>query len=103
MSSIVVFRGAGDRKGQDIAEALLASTNAKIERGRVELDEHAKPSQSVNLEITYRPGVRRGQIVEVHDSAQGVSWRGKILDVTHRITLSSHTTELNISRPLENF
>lgn len=103
MSSVVVVRGIGDRKGQDIVDALLADTSAKIERGRVELDEHDKPSQDVTLEIVYRPGLRLGQLVEVHDSVQGVSWRGKIVEIAHRITIASHTTELRISRPLENF
>lgn len=103
MSSIVVFRGAGDRKGQDIIEALLSSTSAKLERGRVEMDENAKPAQSVTLEIVYRTGVRLGQLVEVHDSAQGKSWRGKISAITHRITQTSHITELTVLRPLEDF
>lgn len=103
MSSIVVFRGVGDRKGQDIIDAILSSTTAKLERGRVEMDEHDKPAQTVSMEVVYRPGLRRGQLVEVNDSTQGGSWRGKIVEVTHRIGLASHSTLLRISRPLENF
>lgn len=103
MSSIVVFRGAGDRKGQDIVEPLLSSITAKLERGRVEMDEHAKPAQSVTMDIVYRPGVRLGQLVEVHDAAQGKSWRGRITGITHKIKQTSHVTELTISRPTEDF
>ena len=103
MSSVVVFRGAGDRKGQDIVEALLSDTSAKVERGRVEMDEHADPAQSVSMDIVYRPGVRLGQLVEVHDSTQGKSWRGKISGITHKIKRTSHVTELTISRPTEDF
>jgi hypothetical protein len=103
MSSIVVFRGTGDKKGQDIVDALLSSTSAKLERGRVELDEHAMPIQSVSLDITYRPGVRLGQLVDVHDSTIGASWRGKITGIAHRITKTSHVTELSIARPTEEF
>lgn len=103
MSSIVVFRGVGDKKGQDIVEALLSSTSAKLERGRVELDEHALPNQSVTMQIVYRPGVRLGQLVEVHDSTQGKSWRGKITAIVHKITKTKHVTDLTISRPTEDF
>lgn len=103
MSSIVVFRGVGDKKGQDIVEALLSSTSAKLERGRVELDEHAMPIQTVTMDVTYRPGVRLGQLVEVHDSTQGKSWRGKIAGITLKITQTSHILELSISRPTEEF
>lgn len=103
MSSVVVFRGAGDRKGQDIVEPLLSSVTAKLERGRVEMDEHAKPAQSVSMDIVYRPGVRLGQLFEVHDAAQGKSWRGKVVGITHKLTRTSHVTELSISRPMEDF
>ncbi len=103
MSSIVVFRGAGDRKGQDIVEPLLSSVTAKVERGRVEMDEHAKPAQSVTMDIVYRPGVRLGQLAEVHDATQGKSWKGKIVSITHKVKRTSHVTELTISRPTEDF
>ena len=103
MSSIVVFRGLGDRKGQDIVEALLSSTSAKLERGRVELDEHAVPVQSVNMDIVYRPYVRQGQLVEVHDSTQGRSYRAKIAAIAIRVTKTSHVMELTLSRPTEEF
>jgi hypothetical protein len=103
MRSSVVYRGSGDKKGQDIVEALLSSTAAKLERGRVELDEHALPVQSVSMDITHRPGVRLGQLVEVNDSTQGKTWRGKITAVAIKIAQSSHTIELTIDRPTEGF
>ncbi len=103
MSSIVVFRGTGDKKGQDIVEALLSSTSAKLERGRVELDEHAMPIQTVTMDIIYRPLVRLGQLVEVHDSTQGKSWLGKISGITLKIAKTRHVLEVSVSRPTEDF
>jgi len=103
MSSIVVFRYAGDKKGQDIVEALLTSVAAKLERGRVELDKYAKPAQSVTMDIVYRAGIRLGQLVEVNDSTQGKSWRGKVVGIVHKIKKESHVTELTITRPTEGF
>lgn len=103
MSSIVVVRGLGDRKGQDIVEALLSSVSAKLERGRVEMDKHNQPEQAITLEIVYRKGVRRGQLVEVVDAAQGQVWRGKITSIAHRLTETSHTTELTIAKPNKDF
>lgn len=103
MSSIVVFRYLGDKRGEDITEALLASNAAKVERGRVEMDLHALPNQTVTMQIVYRPGVRLGQIVEVNDSTQGASWRGKITGIVHKITKTKHVTDLTLSRPTEDF
>lgn len=103
MSSIIVFRGSGDKKGQDIVEALLSSTSAKVERGRVELDAHNLPIQNVTMDIVYRPNTRLGQVCEIHDSTQGKSWRGKIVGITHRITKTTHVTEVTFGRPTEDF
>ncbi len=103
MSSVVVFRYLGDKRGEDITEALLSTTPAKLERGRVEMDAHALPIQTVSMTIVYRAGIRLGQLVEVHDSTQGASWRGKITSIVHRITKAKHVTELTLARPTEDF
>lgn len=103
MSSVVVFRYLGDKRGEDITEALLSSDAAKVERGRVEMDLHAMPNQTVSMTIVYRAGVRLGQVVEVNDSTQGASWRGKITGIVHKVTQAKHITELTLSRPTEDF
>jgi len=96
MSGVVVIRYAGDISGPSIADALLAPLHAKLERGRVEMDEHAQPSKDVNLEIVFRPGLRLGQVVEVHDALQGARYRGKITAITHNAGPVSLTTSLTL-------
>lgn len=103
MSSIVVIRGAGDRKGSDITEPLLYSLEAKLARGTAEMDEHSEEQQVVDLTITYRPGVRMGQLVEVNDSIQGATWRGKITGIAHAMDGTQVLTTLNVLRPQRGF
>lgn len=103
MSSVVIIRGAGDVSGDEIVEALLYDTAARIERGRVEMDEHATVNQNVTLTILYRPGLRLGQLVEVGDSVQGAAWRGKIVGINHKYEQSSLVTTIDVKRPQEFF
>lgn len=96
MSSVVVIRYDGDIQGPDISDTLLAPLGAKLERGRVEMDAHAQVSKDVNLDIMFRPGIRLGQIVEVHDSLQGGRYRGKVTSITHNAGPVSLTTSLTL-------
>ena len=55
------------------------------------------------LDVYLRSGIRLGEIVEVHDSLYGVSWRGKVSGVTHTISADTGgvpTTTLRIERPV---
>lgn len=101
MSSIVVLRYLGDKKGQEVVDTLLFGTEAKLARGRAELDQNALPQQPVTMTIVYRPGLRLGQLVEVLDSTQGQVWRGKITKISHHITETNHTTDIEVQRPME--
>ena len=103
MSSIVVIRGAGDRKGEDIISPLLWTIEAKLARGTAEMGAHAEPMQSVSLTIVYRPGLRLGQLVEVNDSIQGASWRGKITGISHKMSGEDVVTDLAILRQQKDF
>lgn len=96
MSSVIVIRDAGNISGPNIADALLAPLHAKLERGRVEMDEHARPAKNVSLEIVFRPGLRLGHVVEVHDVLQGARYRGKITSITHNAGPVAMTTLLDL-------
>jgi hypothetical protein len=55
--------------------------------------------QPVELTIAYRSGLRLGQLVEIHDSLLGESFRGKITGIAHSVENNEVTTWLNIERP----
>lgn len=100
MIDIFVQRYTGDIRGDDVVDALMASLPAALARGRAELDEHALLQQPVDLTVRFRTGVRMGQLIGVHDSLQGASWKGKITGISHRISGGQVYTSLNVMRPV---
>lgn len=100
MPSIFVTRYAGDKRGEDIVDPLLNTVEAQLARGTAELDAHSTTPQTVNLVTVYRPGVELGQLAEVHDAMQGVSYRGKITGISHRISSGTVTSLIDIVRPV---
>jgi len=97
MSGVVVIRYAGNISGPNIADALLGTLESKLERGRVEMDQHALPEKLVSIECVYRTNLRLGQIVEVHDDLQGGRYRGKINSISHLAGPVAVSTTLELS------
>lgn len=102
MVDIVVRRFAGDREGDDIVDGLLSTIPVAQNRGRNELDEQSISKSPIRYQMVFRAGVRLGQLVEVNDSLEGATFRGKIADITHRIQPTAAVTELTIER-VSNF
>jgi hypothetical protein len=100
---IIVLRGAGDKRGPDIIEPLIAEPIVAVERGRNELDTHSVLQQPIQMTTTFRTGVELGQLVEVIDALQGEVWRGKITGISHRISGGEVQTTLDILRPAKFF
>lgn len=103
MVDIVVLRGAGDYRGDDLVEPLLASETAARERGRNEIDE-ATPAAEARLTLAWSPLLRPGELVRVHERWGGPSWRGKITGVQHRLSADAGgnrqvETVLTVRRP----
>lgn len=96
---IIVLRGAGDKRGDDIVDPLLSQPVAAVERGRNELDARAQPMQPIQLKIVFRTGLALGQLVEVVDAMQGAVWRGKVAGISHRVEGGDLHTVLDILRP----
>ncbi len=98
MVDLVVIRGAGDRQGDDIVEALLSTTAAALNRGRNELDRRATGKDSLTYTVVFRTGILLGQLVEVDDILLGASFRAKVTAVRHIINQTSATTQLTLER-----
>lgn len=98
MTTITVMRSAGDRPGEDIVDPLASEVQALIERGRNEIDE-ATPADGVEHVVRFDPAYRSGDLVEVNDSQQGATWRGKITAVEHVFEPVDRYTRLTIRRP----
>ncbi len=97
MPELYVQRGAGLSQGPDIIDPLMSTTLVLIERGRAEIDK-ASGLQKVYLTCVYRGGVRTGQLAEVADSLQGVTYRGKIVGVAYRARGVSVLLEVTLLR-----
>lgn len=100
MINIIVQRGFGDKQGPDISDPLLTDTIVAISRGTKEIDQ-ATSIYAETLRTTFRKGVALGQLVEVHDALQGVSWRGKIVSISHVRKGVTLWTDLDIERPID--
>lgn len=99
--TVEVYRGAGDRPGGEISEALLGDdVPAALARGRAELDANATAWERVSLECRYKPELRLGDVVEVDDPVLGAAWRGKIVGIVHSESDSEIVTKLDVRRPL---
>ncbi len=103
MIDIFVQRYTGDKRGEDIVDPLLGDLAVALARGRTELDKSALPQQPVQLAVKFRAGLRLGQLAEAHDAMQGVSWRGKITGISHRISNGQVYTVLDTVRPEISF
>jgi len=97
MIDIIVVRGEGDKRGPDIADPMLSEISVATERGRVEIDA-STPARSVQVSANFRPGIKAGQLIEVLDALQGVSWRGKITAVDNAIEGVRLSTRLTVQR-----
>jgi hypothetical protein len=94
---IVCQRGNGEFSGEDISDPLLATTEAKLSRGRADIDS-GEDLQEISLTCIHRPGIMPGHLVEVHDALMGRSWRGKVVSVSHEANGPILTTSLNLVR-----
>lgn len=101
MAEAYVQRGEGLRPGPDIIDPLMATPLVLLERGRAEIDANSG-LQKVYLTCVYRGGVQAGQLVEVHDSLQGETYRGKIVGAAYRARGNAVTLEITLLRkPVE--
>lgn len=103
MVDIVVVRGSGARQGEDVVDPLIATNEVAVIRGRAELDTYASGQQPVTLTVVYRPNIRVGQLVEVHDSLQGRSYRGKVVGVSYRLNRNEAVIVVDILKGSEEF
>lgn len=97
MAEAYVQRGTGQSPGPDIVDALMSSPLVLLERGRSEIDK-ASGLQKVYLTCKHRPGVRTGQLTEVHDNLQGETYRGKIVGVAYKARGVSVLLEITLLR-----
>lgn len=94
---LIAIRGSGLVDGGEIFDTLLCTNLAALARAEQEINANT-PVTPVTLDVTYRPGVRRGQMVEVNDAYTGVSWRGIILGLHHVVSSPGIYTKLEIER-----
>jgi hypothetical protein len=98
MTALVVTRYGGVRVGDDVVDPLVTSDVVAINRGRNELDAQDEHVDLVEIEAKFRGGVAPGKLIEVFDSFQGVSWKGKVQSVSHRADGGTLITRLTVAR-----
>ncbi len=83
-----------------ITEKLLTTREAAVERGKQELDEQGGNRSVYRLNMPLTKLVLPGSLVEVQDSEQGESWRGKCVSVSLTVKRGSVSQGLGIERVL---
>jgi hypothetical protein len=98
---IEVYRYAGDSRGADVVEPMLATLPALLARGRAELNTKAATFVETSVDVVPRVGLRVGQLVDVPNLTGGGAWRGKIVGVSVSADAAGNLDySLNVERPL---
>jgi len=94
---LIVVRDLGDRDGGEVFDPLLTTVAVALGKGAQLINSYT-PVNVVTLKTVFRSGVRKGQLCEVMDAMQGITWRGIIMGVNHVIEGPSTYTQLEIER-----
>lgn len=97
MIDVFVARGLGDKRGEDITSPLFTELSVALSRGQVECDRNA-PSRTMQLDVTYRAGLKTGQTVQIVDSLQGQVWVGKIVSIDNGVENVAVYSRLSVER-----
>lgn len=98
MSTVEVYRGDGLVHGTDISVPMLAD-GLLVLRGRQAMDGNAHELVAVTLETVPIPGIRLGQLVQVHDPLQTKPYLAKVVGISLSGTLADPRMKLNLERP----
>jgi len=97
MIDIFVQRGEGERRGEDIISPLITELSVALSRGQVACDSNAA-SRTVQLDVTFRTGLKTGQTARIVDALQGQVWSGKITSVDSGVENAKVFTRLSVER-----
>jgi len=75
--SVLVTRGSGTRRGEDLVDPLLTDERVARERGRNLIDAHSTRRQLITLTCPFTTLHDHGSLVEVREAADG-PWRGML-------------------------
>ena len=97
---VTVYYGDGSVLAPDLIDPLCSSIAVARLRGEGFLAEHFG-LHSVNLTVTLDISYYPGQLIEVLDGRQGITWYGKIVTVNHAISTNSETPILETQLGVE--
>lgn len=98
MIDLYVFRGAGDRDGDEIFDPLLCDIAPALQRGKYEIDFNT-PKIQQTMEVGYASAVRAGDQVSVSDSRTGEVIYGVLRDYSHVLDGPTVYTRISIEVP----
>lgn len=99
MTDIIVYRGAGDKEGEEIFDVLLSEVAPALRRGSYEIDK-VSPREIVDSEVVYLPQIRRGMLLEIVNTDTGASDRGVVSSFMHAVVGPTVFTRVQMERAL---
>nr|CRH06011.1 Conserved protein of unknown function [Candidatus Magnetococcus massalia] len=94
---IICQRGEGTFPGESISNPLLTTLEAKLSRGRAEIDA-GESLQEIVLTCLYRSNILPGELVEIHDALLGKSFRAQVIGVSHSALGVKRITTIDLLR-----
>jgi len=95
-------------KHEDVYDVLIQGDECALSRGKAVLDETGVGHQIVSFDIPFTKNLQLGQIIEVTDASLNITWRSKLVGISHKVQVSSTsnliaTTNLKVKKPSTYF
>lgn len=95
---VYVQRGDGLREGPSFESSLLVVIDPVLAKGLSLLNASMAKSE-VSIASYFRKGAKIGNVVEVADSLQGSTWRGRVKGIQITLSPADITLQQDIERP----
>ena len=97
--SVEVFRGAGDKQGDPVIQPLLNEASLVV-LGKHLMDANAQPFSKITADISYRGGLKLGDLVSIPNPSTSAQMKAKIVGLSLTFSNGSAHQSLILERPL---
>jgi hypothetical protein len=96
---IEAYRDAGNRYGPEISDPLLAGEASMLARATAELDAHAAPTETIDLNLPFTEGLVLGMRLRVSE-VERPAWVGRIIGISASADGDTLEQVITLERPV---
>ena len=97
--SVQVYRYAGDKGTDPVINPLLDEATLPF-YGKYLMDCNAQPSSKIVAMISYRGGIKLGQLLSIPDPSTSSSYKAKVTGISIQFSNGQASQVLTLERPL---